>query len=334
MDDIFVSVMMVCYNQEPYIERAIRSIANQKTKYKFELIVGDDASKDGTADIIRRMQKEYPEIVKPVLREKNIGATKNSYDILSKAQGDYIAFCDGDDAWIEGDRIDRQVDFLESHREYSAICSKTKVIDENDNDIDKEVAGKVDFWSFGNSDYSLQDFENWKMPGHISAVLGRNFFKTGDCSLIYKAHEVVGDRTDMLLFLQDGPIYCDNEIVSYYRLKMQGENFVSQYQNKNLRYEDYCMMDNLEKGLMETRGTKVDLSKANMQRFVGAVVIWLKDKSDYNRQVIEKIYEKADDKKRLKKLYRKTVFLKSFYWKVLHKGKSIKFGGEKRGRNY
>ncbi len=325
MEKAKVSVLMVCYNQEPYIEKAIRSIANQKTKYKFELIVGDDASKDSTQEIIRKMQEEFPDIVKPVLRESNVGANNNAFDILSKAEGDYIAFCDGDDAWEICDRLDRQVDFLESHKEYSAICGKTKVIDENDNELDEKSLKSVDFWTFEEKKFTVKDFEEWKMPGHISAILGRNFFKEGDCSLIYKASDIVGDRTDVLLFLQSGPIYCDDELVSYYRLKMQGENFVSQYQNKNLRYEDYCFMDNLEKGLFETRGRKIDLSGAKKQRFVGSIVVWMKDKSERNRQIIEKIYEKADNKPVYKKLYRKTVFTKNFYWKVLHKDKPIEF---------
>ncbi len=325
MDKIDLSVLMVCYNHEKYIEAAISSIANQKTKYRFEIIVGDDCSNDRTQEIVVKMQQRYPGIVKAMLRGKNVGATKNSYDILSKAEGEYIAFCDGDDMWIDGNRIDEQIDFLKQHPEYSAICGKTRIIDEKGDEVKNEKVNGIDFWSYENKVYELKEYENWKMPGHISAILGKNFFNSGDCSLIYKVHDIVGDRTDVLLFLQDGPIYCSDDFVSCYRLKLAGDNFVSQYKKNNLRYEDFCMMKNLETGLLETRGARVNLSSAKKQRFVGAIVTWMKDKSDYNRRVIEKIYSECDNRIKYKKLYYKTILLKNFYWNVLHKDKSINF---------
>lgn len=114
-DNALVTVCMICYNQEQYISRAIESIVNQKTTFSFELLVSDDKSTDKTVNVIREYKEKYPKIIRLLERTSNIGAIPNFVDTLNKATGKYIAFCEGDDFWIDKNKLQKQVDALENN---------------------------------------------------------------------------------------------------------------------------------------------------------------------------------------------------------------------------
>ena len=114
---VMVSICCVAYNQENYIRQALDSFLAQKTKFPFEIIVSDDASPDHTADIIREYELKYPEIIKPVYYSQNIYSQGINPDKANyaKASGKYIAVCEGDDYWIDEYKLQKQVDYMESH---------------------------------------------------------------------------------------------------------------------------------------------------------------------------------------------------------------------------
>jgi glycosyltransferase involved in cell wall biosynthesis len=126
--DIRASVVCVTYRHEKYIGRALDGFLMQKTGFDFEIIVADDCSPDGTAGIIREYQARFPQKIKPVLRDKNIGANRNFNDALYRARGRYIALCEGDDYWTDPGKLQRQVDFLESHPDYSLCFHRVKLL--------------------------------------------------------------------------------------------------------------------------------------------------------------------------------------------------------------
>ena len=123
-----VSILCVTYNHKDYIAQALDSFLMQKTNFKFQVIVGDDCSTDGTTDILKEYAKKYPDIIKPIFREKNIGATKNSLEVYSNAKTPYVAICEGDDYWIDEYKLQKQVDFLETHPDYSICFHPVKVV--------------------------------------------------------------------------------------------------------------------------------------------------------------------------------------------------------------
>ena len=102
----------------------------QKTEYPFEVIVHDDASTDGTTDIIREYEAKYPEIVKPIYQAENQYWRPNTPYIqtflLPKAEGKYFAICEGDDWFIDPEKLQKQVGFLEAHPEYSMCVCRAK----------------------------------------------------------------------------------------------------------------------------------------------------------------------------------------------------------------
>ncbi|HEX5797951.1 MAG TPA: glycosyltransferase [Candidatus Saccharimonadales bacterium] len=130
-----VSVVSISYNQEKYIEQALESFVKQKTNFKFEIIIGDDCSSDNTKRIIENYAKKYPDLIKPVLREKNVGIASNLYNIMNRASGEYLALCEGDDYWTDEHKLQIQADFLDKHTKYALCFHPVKVIyEKNESD--------------------------------------------------------------------------------------------------------------------------------------------------------------------------------------------------------
>jgi glycosyltransferase involved in cell wall biosynthesis len=123
---IKVSVCVVTYNQVGYIEQCLLSLINQVTNFDFEVIVGDDQSTDGTSDVVRRVAKQYPHIVKAVVHERNVGITENYLHVHAMARGIYIAHLDGDDYALPG-KLQAQSDFLDANPDYNIVWHRMLV---------------------------------------------------------------------------------------------------------------------------------------------------------------------------------------------------------------
>lgn len=129
-----VSIRCITYNHEKYIRDALEGFVMQKTNFKFEAIVHDDASTDNTAAIIREYAEKYPDIIKPIFETENqyskhdgsIGRIMNA-----ACKGKYIAFCEGDDYWTDPYKLQKQVDFMESNPECTLSCHACKNIFED-----------------------------------------------------------------------------------------------------------------------------------------------------------------------------------------------------------
>ena len=125
MDGIKVSVICLAFNHAKYIRDALEGFVSQETSFPFEVIVHDDASTDGTDEIIREYQAKYPEIIKPIFQKENQyskGVLITREFIFPLLRGEYIAFCEGDDYWTDTRKLQRQADALDAHPE-ADICS-------------------------------------------------------------------------------------------------------------------------------------------------------------------------------------------------------------------
>jgi glycosyltransferase involved in cell wall biosynthesis len=128
-----VSICCLTYNHAPYIRDAIEGFLMQKTNFPIEILIHDDASTDGTADIIREYEAQYPDIIKPIYQTENqYSKGINPYPafVYPLARGKYIALCEGDDYWIDPYKLQKQVDFLEANPEYGLVhtnCKKNTV---------------------------------------------------------------------------------------------------------------------------------------------------------------------------------------------------------------
>ena len=129
--DIVVSICCITYNQEPYIRDALDGFLGQKTSFPYEVLIHDDASTDGTAEIIREYAKAYPRRIRPILQTENQYA-KGLYNVsgtynFPRARGRYIAMCEGDDCWTDPHKLQRHVDFMERHPECSLVFHSARI---------------------------------------------------------------------------------------------------------------------------------------------------------------------------------------------------------------
>ena len=126
-----LSVCIITYNQEKYIEQAIESILMQKTDFTFQIIISDDCSTDETPDIIKKYSEIYPDKIKAFFQEKNLGPEKNYLFCFSQAKTKYVVINDGDDYFLSPDKLQKQVDFLENNPEYTICFHPVKKIYED-----------------------------------------------------------------------------------------------------------------------------------------------------------------------------------------------------------
>lgn len=118
-----INVIVTTYNHEKYIAQCLESILEQKGDFQIEIIIGDDCSTDNTRKIVEGFGEKYPKIISILPMEKNLGITKNLKRCLDVCSGEYIAICEGDDYWTDANKLQKQKDFLESHKDYSMCFS-------------------------------------------------------------------------------------------------------------------------------------------------------------------------------------------------------------------
>jgi glycosyltransferase involved in cell wall biosynthesis len=118
-----VSVIVISYNHEEFISECLDSILNQNCNFQYEILVGDDASSDSTAKLILEKQKQFPELLYPYVNKLNVGMNNNLANMIQLANGDFIAFCEGDDFWHNREKLQKQYDFLTKRLDHSMVYS-------------------------------------------------------------------------------------------------------------------------------------------------------------------------------------------------------------------
>ena len=141
-----VSVSMVTYNHQKYLRQAIEGVLMQRTTFPVQLVIGEDCSTDGTLDICIEYKNKYPEQIKLVSHTQNVGSKQNAIDTINACEGKYIAICDGDDYWIDKNKLQRQISFLETHPEFSICCHRAQVLNEKNRTIKTPKALKQDIF--------------------------------------------------------------------------------------------------------------------------------------------------------------------------------------------
>lgn len=211
-----VSVYCMAYNHEKYIRSALEGFVNQKTTFDYEVFVHDDASTDNTASIIREYAERYPQIIKPIYQVENQhskGINKFRTFILPHATGEYIASCEGDDYWIDETKLQRQVDFLDNHPEYSACVHNCYKL---------EMKTQERVVMFGQQDYDIQTKD--------VLVGGSACYQTA--SLMYRREHAFnrpqfyenasrngfGDYPQSIFLTLKGPIRYLGRVMSVYRV--------------------------------------------------------------------------------------------------------------------
>ena len=130
-NEIVVSILCMTYNQEKYIADAVESFLMQKTRFKYEIIIHDDASSDNTASIIKKYERENPDVLKTIFQQKN--QYSQGKDILQDymfpmAKGKYLALCEGDDYWTDEYKLQKQVEALEKNQQCNVCAHAVSIV--------------------------------------------------------------------------------------------------------------------------------------------------------------------------------------------------------------
>lgn len=169
-DNPLVTISCTAYNHEKYIAQALDGFLMQKTNFPFEVIIHDDASIDNTAAIIREYEMKYPKIIKPIYEKENQyskGAGSLGQIMIPLYKGKYIAYCEGDDYWINENKLQMQVDFIKNNPNYTMVCHNANVISSDGKFIKK-------FSNLETSDLSIEDvISSWIIPT-ASMLVQRN----------------------------------------------------------------------------------------------------------------------------------------------------------------
>ena len=153
-DNVLVSVYFITYNHKDFIQKSLDGVVNQKTDFKYEIVLYDDGSTDGTREIVKEYTEKYPDLFNPILPEENRAKKEGFYkintEIYSKCRGKYIAYCEGDDCWTDENKLQTQVDFMESHPDFAGCFHKSERKDETGKSIcfmptEKQLKGKTAF---------------------------------------------------------------------------------------------------------------------------------------------------------------------------------------------
>lgn len=127
-----VSIALICYNQARFIEEAMEGILQQRTDgFDMEVVVGDDCSTDGTAQILERYQENHPETIRMLHLDLNLGMHRNWENTIGACKGNYIAIIEGDDRWDDPMKLEKQVALLQNNPDASACFSNAKVLLDN-----------------------------------------------------------------------------------------------------------------------------------------------------------------------------------------------------------
>lgn len=214
-----VSICCITYNHAPFIRQCLDGFMMQRTSFPIEVLVHDDASTDGTQDIIREYEAKYPDVIKPIYQKENQyskGVKVNLVYNYSRAKGKYIALCEGDDYWTDPYKLQKQVDFLESHPDYVMCSHKWDEYMEDGNHFD--FAHPVEVGEYGKT-YDLDDFIHGAWFFQPLTVMYRRSALEA-CHL--SDYKRMKDITLLYALLKQGKGCCISDVMAVYRVHSNG----------------------------------------------------------------------------------------------------------------
>ena len=223
-----VTIATTTYNQEKYIGECLEGIVNQKTNFPFQVIVSDDGSTDDTRKILKKYNEKYPNIVKPIFREKNLGPMGNFVETLNGIHSEYVALCDGDDFWIDYDKLQKQVDFLDNNKDYNICFHQTRIFFQDGSKEDEVYPKKHEIKdTTGFSDLIKECY----IPAN-TVMYRWQFNKNDSFKKKFPSNVVPGDYFVHLLHAKNGKIKFMNEVMSCYRRHEAGMWWLSSQPDK------------------------------------------------------------------------------------------------------
>lgn len=240
--NIRLSVLIFTYNHADFIGETLQGVLNQKVDFSYEIIVSDDFSTDATMEIVSEFQEKHPSIIKVLKSEKN-GILKNSLRVIEHIKGEYMAHVDGDDYWTYDQKLQKQIDFLDSNLDYNAVFHDATIVHDSEAEkllfTNKKTYSQV--YNYPKNIYP-SDLINRLILPTASCVLRTSALKKIDLSKINDYYSL--DWKIYVLAIMGSKFYYFNEAWSVYRNHSKG---ISKSKNQDFHFSHIKFLKTLFK---------------------------------------------------------------------------------------
>ncbi len=231
-----VSIACITYNHEAYIVQAIDGFLQQNTTFPFEIWIHDDASTDSTVDIIKGYQEKYPQIIKLICQEKNqySQGRRPSTFLFPNCIGEYIAICEGDDYWIDADKLSKQLVLFEQYPDCEMCFHLAKQITPNGDEV---VIGQYRQQS---GVVNIEDIlmKSYGQIATASTVIKRRVLDDLQPFLLGNSLTVGDVYLHFFSSMKGGAIFC-NEVMSVYRVMVEGSWSASFFSGGDVKFKHF-----------------------------------------------------------------------------------------------
>ena len=263
-EPVLVSIVCDVFNHGPFLRQCLDGFLMQKTDFAIEILIHDDASTDGSADIIREYANNYPGVFKPIIQTEN--QYSKGVGIWAKiqfprAKGKYVAICEGDDCWTNPLKLQKQVDFMENHPECS-LCFHNAMIHWYDKNVPDEL-----YADFSTGDFSGPDLiRNWISP--TASFLFRSEYMPEYLDFREKHPQLAFGDIPMVMFLsQFGSIHGMSDVMSVYGKHAGGWTHSA---NAEKMYKDGQSWEELQSAFKSSKPYKAITTAMVSKRYLNA----------------------------------------------------------------
>lgn len=243
-EEIKVTIIITTYNHEKYVTQALDGVAKQIVNFKTQIIVHDDASPDHTVALVRNYVAEHPDLnIETIFQKENKYSKGVHYFdeyIYPLVRGKYIIICEGDDFWTDRCKLQKQVDFMESHPEYIGVGHNCTYVDEHSKPI--EPVYKI-YGPYKDHVCKLSTLAHGFYPGQTATLL----YRTKEYYAVRNEHledwyriGANGDKKKVLELLLNGDIFFMSDYMSAYRVVLtKGTSWSAKVYGRNRSYTQF-----------------------------------------------------------------------------------------------
>ncbi len=298
---IEVSVAVITYNMENYIEPLLESILKQKVNFSYEIVIDDDNSPDNTREILLKYKDKFPNIIKLSLRNNNVAGSRNMFGVMNQCRGEYIAILEGDDWWEDENKLQYQYDFLQNNPQYIGMTCNSWCDHGEKPEYSQLMRNRKNTKIFSFKDFQSKEFSE-RLPSSTDTWMFKNIFKlypNEDFSVFYKAHKMIWDQSLILILYGKGDIFFNPKVVSHHRsvTKKDGTNYQSMIIQKNCLSGDsqmYFVMEEYIKNNLKKKCGNFVYARANV--WIDAKFRALKTKDDKDICIEKEIWKNQSNK--------------------------------------
>lgn len=246
-EKIFVDILMLAYNHEKFIDKAIKSILMQQTRFSYRILIGEDCSTDSTREIIMDYYIRFPDKFELYLWKKNVGMEENALKLMKECRGKYVAYLEGDDYWTDPLKLEKQISFLEEHEEYIGSVHNIRCVDgkgmllHNSSGLYPIQEEHI---------YGIEQASRGEMASQTASLVYRNFHTEWEEKewKLYTEYKSNGDyKLNILLGFQGDIFYFRDIMADHVRVFRGGDSWTSRTNGKNMLWITYLLKAEVKK---------------------------------------------------------------------------------------